>query len=261
LRPIPRQIPVALALLGVLGCAEPPAPSPPPVPVTVLASASLEEYALEVAEAFEATANATVDVRTGATHELAAELSATRSADLFLAVGTDWMDRLEQQRVIAPESRWEAIGNRMVILGREEADYPAARYVDLATLGFRRLVVADPNREPAGVYARRWLQGVGSRGETVWQQLERRRETVGGVAEVLEAINSDVWTLGVVFASDIGQVPTGKVLFRSQDLGIRYSFALVERPERPREARQLLEYMQSADGLDLLRRNGFLVDR
>jgi len=258
LRPSFRCIAFALAVAGALGCEE--APPPPPVPLTVLATASLEEFAVEAAEAYRATANVAVEVRTGGTHELAAELSSTGSADLFLAAGLDWMDRLVEQGLIVPESRWEAVGNRMVILGREEARYPPVRFVDVATLGFRRIVVADPTREPAGRYARRWLQDIGLRGETVWRQLEPRRETVDDIAEVVQAVASDPSTVGVVFATDIGHVSGGQVLFRSPDLGIRYSFALVDRADRPPEAREFLDFLQSPAGLDLLRMNGFLLE-
>jgi molybdate transport system substrate-binding protein len=226
----------------------------------VLATSSLEEFAVEAAEAFEATANVVVEVRTGGTHELAAELASTASADLFLAAGLDWMDRLEEQGLIVPESRWETVGNRMVILGREEARYPPVRFVDVATLGFRRIVVADPSQEPAGRYARQWLENVGLRGETVWRQLAPRREIVSNVTEVLRAVASDPSTVGVVFATDIGRVPTGQVLFRSPDLGIRYSFALVDRAGRPPESRQFLDFLQGPAGIELLRRNGFLVE-
>jgi ABC-type molybdate transport system substrate-binding protein len=73
-------------------------------------------------------------------------------------------------------------------------------------------------------------------------------------------VNSDVSTVGVVFASDIDQVPTGKVLFRSPDLGIRYSFALVDRAGRPPEARQFLDFIQSPAGIEILHRNGLLVE-
>lgn len=226
----------------------------------MLATASLGKFAGEAADAFQERANVVVEVRSGGTHELAAELSSKDSADLFLAAGLDWMDRLEKQGLIVPESRWEAVGNRMVILGREEARYPPVRFVDVATLGFRRFVVADPSQEPAGRYARRWLRKVGVRGESVWQQLAARRETVDNVTEVLQAVASDPSTVGVVFATDIGHVPTGKVLFRSPDLGIRYSFALVDRADRPPEAREFLDFLESPAGVDLLQQNGFLLE-
>jgi molybdate transport system substrate-binding protein len=253
-----RHAAVALAVLAAFGCRK--APPPPPARLSVLAAASLGRFAHEAAEAFQAKANAVVEVRTGGTEKLAAELSSTRSADLFLAAGLDSMNRLEEQGLIVPESRWEVVGNRMVILGREEAGYPPVRFVDVATLGFTRFVVPDPQRDPAGRYARRWLEHVGARGESVWRQLATRRQTVDTVAEVLQAVANDPSTVGVVFASDIGHIPTGKVLFRSPDLGIRYSFALVNRAGRPPEARQLLDFLRSPAGVDLLQKNGFLVE-
>ncbi len=253
-----RHAAAALTLLAAFGCRD--APPPPPVPLTVLASSSLGEYASEAAEAFEETANALVAVHIGGTHEIAAELSSGRSADLLLATGVDWMDRLEKEGLIVPESRWEAVGNRMVMLGREEARYPDVRLVQVATLRFQRFVVPDPSRDPAGRYARLWLESVGLRGETVWQQLEERLETVDNVQEVLEAVERDRSAVGVVFASDLGKVPKDEVLARSPDLGIRYSFALVDRAGRPPEARQLLEFLRSPTGIELLQMNGFLVE-
>lgn len=248
---------VALLLLGTVGCQD--QPPQEPVPLTVLASSSLAEHATEAAEAFRETANVVVDVRAGGTHELAAELLSGRSADLFLATGLEWMDRLEAEGVIVPASRWEAVGNRMVILGREEARYPDVPQVQVASLGFRRFVVPDPGREPAGRYARRWLEGVGVRGDSVWRQVEDRLETVDNVEAVLQAVGSDRWALGVVFASDLGQIPRGEVLARSPDLGIRHAFALVDRSGRPPEAAELLEFLKSPAGVELLQMNGFLV--
>ena len=254
-----RHTALALAVLGAFGCRE--APPPPPVRLSVLATESLEPFAREAAAVFQTTANAAVEVRTGGAQELAAELSSKRSADLILATGLDSMDRLQEQGLIVPESRWEAVGNRMVILGREEARYPPVRFVDVATLGFTRIVVADPARDPAGRYTRRWLQQVGARGESVWQQLADRRQTVDSVTEVLQAVASDPSAVGVVYVTDLGKVPTGKVLFRSPDLGIRYSFALVNRADRPTEARTLLDFLRSPAGVDLLEKYGFLIER
>lgn len=79
-------------------------------------------------------------------------------------------------------------------------------------------------------------------------------------ATALVLIAADHHAVGVVLASDLGRVPTGKVLFRSPDLGIRYSFALVERPGRPEEARAFLEFLQGPEGIDQLQVNGFLVE-
>lgn len=47
--------------------------------------------------------------------------------------------------------------------------------------------------------------------------------------------------------------------FRSPDLGIRYSFALVDRAGRPPGARQFLNFLQGPAGIELLRSNGFLA--
>lgn len=226
----------------------------------MLATASLEEFAVEAAEAFQATANVAVEVRSGGTHELAAELAETGSADVFLATGRDWMDRLERQGRIVPESRWEKVGNLMVMLGREEARYPRVRLIEAPTLAFSRLVVPDPGRDPAGRYARQWLRSVERRGLSVWEELEDRLETVDNIPEVLEAVAGDPSAVGVVFVTDIARVPSGKVLYRSTDFGIRYSFALVDRPGRPPEARELLDFLRSPAGVDLLQMNGFFLE-
>jgi molybdate transport system substrate-binding protein len=258
MKPANRIAAIALVLLAALACGEEPPPAR--IPLTVLASPSLEEFATEAAEEFERVANVEIDVRSAPTHELEAELAASPSADLFLATGLEAMDRLEEQGRIVPGSRWERVGNQMVLLGREEASYAAVRAVEIGRLGFRRFLVPDPERDPVGHHARRWLQTVSVRGESVWQQVAGRREVVGSVDEVLEAIAADHHAVGVVLASDLGRVPTGKVLFRSPDLGIRYSFALVERPGRPEEARAFLEFLQGPEGIDQLQVNGFLVE-
>lgn len=249
---------VLALLLGSLGCGE--ETLGPPVPVSVAATSSLTGFAREAAGEFAAVENAIVEVRGGGTHELGTELLSSPAADVVLLAGVDWMDRLEREGRIVPGSRWEAVGNRMAVVGREEARYESVRIVEAATLGFRRLVVPDPAKEPAGRWAREWLEKVGVRGPSIWEQLEDRREIVADVGEVLGALAEDPSAVGVVFLSDLGVVPGTEVLFRSPDLGIRYSFALVDRPERPPEAARFLEFLKSGQGIDLLQRKGFLVE-
>ncbi|MBZ0111881.1 MAG: molybdate ABC transporter substrate-binding protein [Thermoanaerobaculia bacterium] len=250
-------IALVIASIGLGGCRE--EERAPPVPLTVLASASLEEFAIEVGQAFEQSANVTVQVVTGGTHELAAQLRSGAPADLFLATGLETMDALEAEGLVVAATRWNGVGNRLVVLGREEVDYPAVRFVDAANLGFQRLVVPDPNQDPAGAYARRWLSSVGGRGGSLWNELADRIETVDNIHRVTEAINADPSTAGVVFVTDIAEVSHGKVLFRSPDLGIRYSFALVA-GDRPPEAQGLLDFIEGPSGIDLLQMNGFLVE-
>jgi molybdate transport system substrate-binding protein len=250
-------IALALVSVGLGGCRN--EAKTPPVALTVFASASLEEFATEVAQAYSQAANVTVEVVTGGTHELAAKLRSGISADLLLSTGLETMDALEAEGLIVASSRWDVVGNRLVVLGREEAGYPAVRFVDAANLGFQRFVVPDPVQDPAGRYARQWLGTVGARGGSLWRQLSDRLETVDNIHQVTAAINADPSAVGVVFVTDIADVSHGKVLFRSPDLGVRYSFALIQ-GSRPPEAQGLLDFIEGPSGIDLLQMNGFLVE-
>src|SRR5258708_33258278 len=73
--------------------------------VTVFAAASLKESMDEQAKRFETTTGNKVIVSYGASNALARQIEAAAPADIFICADLDWMDYLDQRRLLMTGTR------------------------------------------------------------------------------------------------------------------------------------------------------------
>ena len=84
--------------------------------VTVFAAASLKEAMDEQARQFEARTGDKVVVSYGASNALAKQIEAGAPADIFISADLDWMDYLDQRRLLAPGTRVDLLRNTLVLI-------------------------------------------------------------------------------------------------------------------------------------------------
>jgi molybdate transport system substrate-binding protein len=85
-------------LVGTLACAI-------AADVTVFAAASLKEAMDEQARSFEAATGNKVIVSYGASNALARQIESGAPADIFISADLDWMDYLDQRKLLAAGTR------------------------------------------------------------------------------------------------------------------------------------------------------------
>src|SRR5258708_2184111 len=134
-------------------------------PVTVFAAASLKNALDEVGPAFTAASGTQVRISYAASPAIAHQIEQSAPADVYISADSDWMDYLQQRRLIVAASRRDLLTNHLALVA------PAASNVRLRirpgiplaeTLGSAgRLAVAGPE-VPAGRYARASLQALGA---------------------------------------------------------------------------------------------------
>src|SRR5258706_9720078 len=89
--------------------------------VTVFAAASLKDALDENAKAYQARANDRIVVSYGASSALAKQIEAGAPADIFISADLDWMDHLQQRRLIKPETRKNLLRNRLVLIASADS--------------------------------------------------------------------------------------------------------------------------------------------
>src|SRR5215472_7845503 len=121
--------------------------------VTVFAAASLKESMDEQARHFEAATGNKVIVSYGASNALAKQIEAGAPADVFVSADLDWMDYLDQRKLLAPNTRANLLHNTLVLIA------PASSVSTLtigpnfglsSALGSGKLAMANPDSVPAG---------------------------------------------------------------------------------------------------------------
>ena len=227
--------------------------------VTVFAAASLKEALDEVAHAFQATTGHKITLSYAGSSALARQIERGAPADVFISANPDWMDRLEAAGRVAPQSRVDLLGNRLVLIG--PAPQGVARTVtsdtDLAILlGDGRLAMALTGAVPAGIYGRAALEKLG-----LWADVAGSVAETDNVRAALALVALRAAPLGIVYATDataeprvgiVGYFPTGS------HPPIVYPAALTTRASLP-EAASFLDYLRSDTADDVFEAHGFIL--
>ncbi|MFN3209623.1 MAG: molybdate ABC transporter substrate-binding protein [Roseovarius sp.] len=223
-------------------------------PVTIFAAASLRG-ALEAA-----LDGAAADVRIsyGGSGTMARQVAQGAPADVVILANVSWMDWLEEQDLLAGESRLDLLGNRLVLIGPEGAEpltRPDAEGL-LGRLDGGRIAVGQTEAVPAGIYAREWMQAAG-----LWEALRPHLAETENVRAALALVSRGETPLGVVYASD-AQADTGVVVLHAIDeemhAPILYPMARVAGRDSD-AARTVVARLQSKSAADAFAARGFTV--
>jgi molybdate transport system substrate-binding protein len=214
--------------------------------VTVFAAASLKEAMDYQAKQFQATSASKVTVSYGASNALAKQIESGAPADLFISADLDWMEYVEQKRLVAPHARFDILRNTLVLIA------PASSGSTLrigpgfglaAALGSEKLAMANPDSVPAGKYGRSALEKLG-----VWTSVEKRVARAENVRAALALVSRGEAPFGIVYRTDALAEKGVRVVdtFPPDSYPpIVYPVALLAGSKSP-AARPLLDYLKSA---------------
>jgi len=214
--------------------------------VTVFAAASLKEALDAQARQFEASTGHKVVVSYGASNALAKQIEAGAPADVFLSADLEWMDYLDQRRLLAPASRVNLLRNTLVLIA--PATSRAALVIGpgfglAAALGADKLAMANPDSVPAGKYGRAALEKLG-----VWTRVEKQVARGESVRAALALVSRGEAPFGIVYATDARADAGVRVVdtFPPDSYpAIVYPAALVATSRSP-AAQPLLDYLRSS---------------
>jgi molybdate transport system substrate-binding protein len=250
---------LAFAFASRSGQAQPRALGIAPPSITVFAAASLKESLDTVAHDWTARSGQRVVVSYGATSALARQVEQGAPAAVFVSADAQWMDWLAARKLVDPASRFDLVGNRLVVVAPAtsplrtlEARDPAAWVKALGADG--RLAIADIDTVPAGRYARQSLQAL-----RAWPGVRDRLAPAENVRAALAFVARGEASLGVVYATDAQAEPRVRIVARLSDdthARIVYPTARVATVDAATTA-GFLGYLRSAQARAVFRRAGF----
>ena len=226
--------------------------------VTVFAAASLKNALDRIAADFQTATGKRLAVSYGASSALARQIEQGAPADVFLSADLDWMDYLENRRLLRAGTRRSLLGNRIVLVA------PAASGRDLelkpgalaAALGDGRLATAVVASVPAGRYGKAALEHLG-----LWGEVAGRLAEAENVRAALLFVARGEAPLGIVYETDARAEPDVRIVARFPETShppIVYPAALVGTSKSP-EAVPFLEALRSPASAAIFAREGFSV--
>jgi molybdate transport system substrate-binding protein len=169
--------------------------------VVVFGAASLTNVVDELDATFTAQTRVPVKSSYAASSVLAKQIESGAPADVFFSADIEWMDYLEQHKLLKPGTRHNVVGNSLVLIAPTDStiSLKITHGVDLtAALGADgRLATGDPDSVPVGKYAKAALINLG-----VWDRVSPRLVRAENVRAALAFVARNEAPLGIVYKTD-----------------------------------------------------------
>jgi molybdate transport system substrate-binding protein len=227
--------------------------------VTVFAAASLTNALGDIAQAYEQQVKNKVSLSFASSSTLAKQIENGAPADVFLSADLEWMNYLEKRNLLAPGSRFDLLGNRLVLIAPKDSDLAVALApgVDLLpVLKGGLLATGDPDHVPVGKYAKVALEKLGA-----WDAVAGRIARADSVRAALALVERGEASLGIVYATDAAVAPKVRVAAvfpENTHPPIVYPVALVQGRATPAAAR-FLDHLKTDAATAVFRKYGFSV--
>ncbi|HXD44856.1 MAG TPA: molybdate ABC transporter substrate-binding protein [Pseudolabrys sp.] len=228
-------------------------------PVTVFAAASLKNALDDVDAAFTKASGVRITASYEASSGLARQIEAGAPADVFISADLRWMDYAAERKLIAPATRTNLLGNKLVLIAPKESklDHVAiGQGFDIARLaGDGRIAVADVKAVPAGLYAKAALEKLGA-----WTAAEPKLAQAENVRATLAFVARGETPLGIVYATDARVEPKVKIVGAFPDGSyppVTYPVAATASAKDKAAVTRYLAFLHSAAAKAIFEKYGF----
>ncbi len=247
-----------LAVLGLICALAAPPRAAAQDKLTVFAAASMRNALDDVDKAFGKATGVQVTASYAASSALAKQIAQGAPADVYVSANVKWMDFLAQKKLVAPGTRVDLLGNRLVLIAPKDsklAHVTIEKGFDIAKLaGDGRIAVADTQAVPAGLYTKAALISLGA-----WKAAEPKLAQAENVRATLSYVARGETPLGIVYATDARVEPKVKVIGvfpASSHPPITYPVAAIAASKNA-HVKRYLDFLQTPAAKAIFERYGF----
>ncbi|WP_240722399.1 molybdate ABC transporter substrate-binding protein [Poseidonocella sp. HB161398] len=227
--------------------------------ITVFAAASMTNAMAEIEDKFEAETGHELSVSLAGSSALARQIQQGAPADVFISANPGWMDTLEKDGLLAPDTRFDLLENSIVLIAHGSGAAPVAIGPDMdlaALLDGGRLAMALVDSVPAGIYGKASLESLG-----LWEGVAASVAQADNVRAALALVATGEAPYGIVYATDAvaedGVTVTGTFPAGSHP-PIVYPAAQIAASDSPAAA-EFLDYLRGPEARAAFERQGFVV--
>ena len=224
----------------------------------VFAAASTTNAVTDVGEAFMKQHQTKVVNSFASSSNLAKQIAQGAPAQVYISANVKWMNFVEEKGAIVPESRFNLLRNRLVLIAPANSplgDMQITKDTDLLKLmGDGRLAMGDPDHVPAGMYAKQALVSL-----NFWDKVKDKIAASANVRAALALVESGEAPLGMVYSTDAAISKKVKVLgmFPNEShKPIVYPVAMVKGAGDT--AKAYLEFLKTPESMDIFKKYGFM---
>lgn len=222
--------------------------------INLSAAASLKDSLSEIASAFTGShPDAKIQTNFGASGALAKQIENGAPADIFISADQKWVSYLLEKNLLDKGPTVILANNTLVFVGSNKVHVASLSEV----VQLERVAIGSPKSVPAGDYAMQALQKAG-----IDQAMEKKLVMAKDVRECLMYAERGEVDGAFVYKTDALLAKNAQILFSvPQELysQITYPMGLTINGSKSEDAKQFLQYLQSLDAKEVLKKYGFAM--
>ncbi|WAC19376.1 molybdate ABC transporter substrate-binding protein [Luteolibacter sp. SL250] len=221
----------------------------------ISAAASLSEAMTEIAALYEKEHGEKPQLNFGGSNALARQIRAGAPCDVFFSADEATLNQLLEDKLLHENSVTKLLGNSLVVITPVSSPLVISSAADLASPSIKRLALGDPAAVPAGVYARKWLEG-----RQQWDAVAGKVVATENVRAALAAVASTNAGAGIVYRTDAmisRQVKVAYEVPTDQTPPIIYPAAATKSSPDPGRAIRFIAFLRSEPSLSIFGKHGF----
>jgi molybdate transport system substrate-binding protein len=190
--------------------------------------------------------NPTVEVLVnfGSSGLLQKQIEEGAPVDLFISAGKKQMDDLAAKRLIVPETRFDLLGNEIVLVVANEKKGVIKTFEDLTDKA-KSMSIGQPETVPAGKYGKETLTSL-----KLWDRVKGKVMFAKDVRQVLAYVESGNVDAGLVYVTDTVVMKSGVVVAtapKGSHSPILYPMAIIKDGKNRDAAKKFMEFLKSAE--------------
>lgn len=245
-------------LILVLAWAEPGCPPPPgdqtPEPLRVAAAADLNPALQEITTFFQQRTGQPVEINFGSTGLLTRQIEQGAPVDLFFAADQSYIDQLLQQGLALENTTRPYAQGYLTGWQRADAPIQVKSLRELTNPAIRRIAIANPDHAPYGKLAIQALQAA-----KIYDQVQSKLIMGENISQAFQYVSTGNADVGLVAKSLVTSraeghsFPIDPALYQP----LNQTVCILKRTRHPNQAQQLLEFVLSQEGQQILQKYGF----
>jgi molybdate transport system substrate-binding protein len=228
--------------------------------VVVFAAASLKGALDDIAATWaRSTGHAAPRISYAASSVLAKQIEQGAPADVFMSADLDWMDYLAGKGLIQPQTRFNLLGNKIVVIAPKDSKISSVSFEGgglAKALAGGKLAMGNVDSVPAGKYGKAALEKLGA-----WSDVKDSTAQADNVRAALLLVARGEAALGIVYSTDAAAEPNVKIVGTfpaDSHPPIIYPAALTKDSQSD-GAKSFLDFLRSGPARSAFEKQGFTV--
>jgi molybdate transport system substrate-binding protein len=221
--------------------------------LTVAAASDLTPAFDEIGREFESTHNTKVIFVYGSTGMLTRQIENGAPMDLFAAANVSYIDELEKQGLIIPDSKAIYGRGRITLWTPDDSNLRLQGVADLVRPEVQRIAIANPDHAPYGLAARQALESAG-----VWDRVKPKLVYADNIRQTLQFAQTGNVEVAIV-ALSLSMQSKGRWSLIPEELHqpIDQALAIMKTTKNEAAARDFAAFVRGPQAQAILKKYGF----